>query len=365
MSTVKDTIAGLTTVGANLTLAQRQLMATIPPGILSQPVITPPPPIVTVTIDPSITDLAKLPWATNTIYVPPDARAYNWTGTTNVTADNCELRLNGNPVTVLLSPNSGSCVYVTGNNVKIGGFTVPAAPRQTTLIRCAGLAPTIHDIRIDVTIEQGVQLDQAHGATVTNVVSTVQTGSRLIDNNGSDKCIIGPGNATAGSLGEDDIRFNPWNDGHNPPHRPIGGHVFGNKLGMVKQGGKQGCCFSCREADGVEFGPNNECFAWNRFGENVQDSVTCNDVYVHDNILHPDPNGINLLTFYSATAKVERNTFPGLNASQRCISTVAMSKVTTDGNVKTVPTGIKAKPLMIDHGKENDGTNTTTIVIAP
>jgi len=293
--------------------------------------------------------------------------AYTCTAGVHPAADNVTLAFGGNPVTILPGvPGVTVAITPMGANFSFGGITIAAMPQNDSLMRCAGLAPNIHDVTVNCQVNDVLILDKAHGAKVSNLVATVPHGSRLIFNTGSDDTtILDP--VSVGSLGEDCIRFGPANDGHVPS----GHHVIRVKsLKTLKLPNKQPSTISLRRA-GVTANDSfdisgGECDGWIRMGEEGHGGPTVANVLIHDITLGVDPAGINAIDAHAGTFALARVKFLIPDANRRAVgfATTSGSKMTSAVDcILQCPAGSTFTPKKLCNagGVEIPGTNTQVV----
>ncbi len=353
--TIADTIVSITQVGANLTKIQAQLLASIPPGILKQPIVTPAPPATQQSI-PAGTELSTFSFIANTTYIAAGDCTCQATWTPPATLTSVTINGNGYKLTGL--ETSGASTIIDARQTtdfKIYSFCW-TAPSNATLFR-----PGTENAFVTNRILSGVSTvvectyPNANGSAISGNIQDKPSGSRFCLIDGADDITI-DGNQIAGSTGEDAVRAMPLLGGHVP----LRGIIRGNTIKYASSHNK--ASISLRVATDFLI-DGNTLTGWVRLGENSGTPTVLN-VTITGNIFNPDPVNNDQVSFMAATGRVDGNTFR-VNATQRPISGSGPSTnlQSADSNVKEVKAGVQAKQLINWGGVQSNGTNTKTVVI--
>jgi hypothetical protein len=328
------------------------------------------------TVIPAGTDLSKFTYIAGapgapTQYVTVKDASYTCTPTFALNIPNVSIVGSNNPLTFLNVPGAGTGIELRGNGITFAGFNVVNAVGTMTVVRVFGTDCNV-DVTTSVPVGICIKVEPSADRQQLRYVATVPTG-------GQGAYVVGAEDVTfhdcqsAGSLGEDDIRFsrdNPAIDG-TPGKVPRRGRVLRSTLLACHQvGSKQSASVSFRDmGDGS---PGDWCEVsdctlgeWARMGQDAPKPTVWGLKFNRNHFL-PEPHGITQLDLIAATMdEFDGNTFD-CPPSQRAIGgTVGVSKICplTNNTIRTVPHGAGRKKLFIwNNGSgETDGVGLKVI----
>ncbi len=352
--TVVDTIKSITTVGTNLTKVQAELLVSIPPGILKQPIVAtqPTPGPTTQTSIPAGTELSTFTFESGSYIAAGDCTVTGWVPTV------AGVTINGNGFTLTGIKTTNTSTLIdsrTISGLKIYSWRV-SAPGGATIFRPGPDSEFVGN-RILTSVETVVECDYPQGddAIIKGNIQDKAGGSRFVLINGADDVQI-LNNQIAGSTGEDAIRAMPLAEGHIPARGIIRGNVIAYASTLSKSS------ISLRSAQDFII-DGNTLTGWLRLGEQSP-TPTVTNVTITGNTFNPEPKAIEQVSFKAATGQVNGNTFL-VNATQWMIngSGDPTNLKSADSNTIKVAAGVTPRPLInFNAGQyKSNGTNTHVV----